>query len=285
MEVAHVKAWKSRAWFVTRAMLAVTAAVAVGLVLMGRDSRPASASHTEIFFSLSANNATATPSGTLLFYPNSAPQTIYVHAKGASHDVTGVSAFQVYFTYTDAMASVSSLQNSPAATTWLQSTGRSASCTTPIVEPNPGGPSGLYRALVGCYTQGATPPFGPGGNSGGATGSLLASFVLTPGSTPGSTTLTINNASAFLLNTTVDAAAYAMTKRNAPVVVAECGNFNGDATVSVGDIGLMVQHYGTSGGPPPSGNWDAIYDLNNDNSISVGDIGLVVLQFGRQCTP
>jgi hypothetical protein len=278
MEVAHVKAWKSRAWFVARAMLAVTAAVAVGLVLLGRDSRPASANHTEIFFSLSANNVTATPAGTLVFYPNSAPVTIYVHARGATHDPTGVSAFQVYFTYTDGIASVISLQESPAATTWLQSNGRSATCTTPIVEPNPGGPSGVFRALVGCYTQGATPPFGAQG------GSLLGSFVLTPGSTPGNTTLTINNPSAFLLNTTVDALPMPLIKRNASVVVAECGDFNGDGTVSVGDIGLTVGHYGTTGGPPPSGNWDQRYDLNNDNTVSVGDIGLVVIQFGRQCT-
>lgn len=272
-----MKAWKSRTWFTTRMMLALLAALAVGLVLLGRDSRPASASHTEIFFSLSPTTSSATPTGTLLFYPSSAPVTIYVHARGATHDPTGVSAFQVYFTYANSIASVSGLQVSASATTWLQSTGRSATCTDPIIEPNPGGPSGIYRALVGCYTAGAT-PLGPQG------GSLLASFVLTPGATAGNTTLTINNASAFLLNTTADATAMTLIKRNSPVIVAECADFNGDGVVSVGDIGLTVQHYGSNGGPPPGGNWDERYDLNNDNTISVGDIGLVVIQFGRQCT-
>jgi len=267
MEVAYVKTWTTRAWFVTR-MLALLAAVAVGLVLLGRDGRPVSASHTEIFFSLSPTTSSATPAGTLVFYPNSAPVTVYVHARNVTHDPTGVAAFEIKFTFNQDLVSVTSLQQS---STWLGSTGRSPTCTSPIVGPDI---SGLYRADVGCYTAG-TSPFGPQG------GGLLGSFVLAPGTITGSSSL-VNRS--FLLNTTADALEITALKRNVSAVVAECADFNNDHVVSASDIGLVVQHFGTVGGPPPSQNWDPRYDMNNDNAIGAADIGLTVIQFGRQCT-
>jgi hypothetical protein len=171
------------------------------------------------------------------------------------------------------VVSVGSLQVSE---TWLESTGRTATCTSPIIEPNPGSPPDIYRANIGCYTPGTTPLGAQGGG-------LIASFVLTPGGTPSSSPLTLNNAATFLIDTTAQSAYIPAIKRNASVVVAECADFNGDNVVSASDIGLMIGHFGTSGGPPPSPNWDAQYDMNLDNAVAAGDIGIVVAQFGRLC--
>jgi hypothetical protein len=206
--------------------------------------------------------------------PGMAPKTVYAHARGVTHDPTGVAAFQVNFTFDSDVVMVSSLQVSE---TWLESTGRTATCTSPIIEPNPGSPPDIYRANIGCYTAGSAPPFGA------MNGGLLASFVLTPGSTPSSTQLLLNNSSTFMLNTTQDAVSITTIKRNASVVVANCADFNGDHVVSASDIGLVVSKFGTHGPPNPSPNWNPIYDMNVDNVISAADLGIVVAQFGRQC--
>ncbi len=268
-----MKGWTRRAWFATK-LLAFVAVVAVGAVLPAKDGREASASHTDLFFSLSGSpGATPATSSSLLFYPNGAPKTLYVWARNVTHDATGVSAFEIRFTYKTAVASVSSLQ---ASTTWLQSTGRSATCTAPIIEPNPEGPSDTWRADIGCYTLGEM-PLGPQGAG------LLGSFVLTPGSQPSTTNLTMSvpPEDSFILNTTANATEITVTKRNAGVVVAKCGDVNADGIVSVSDIGLIVQHYGSN---PSMPNWDPVYDLDANAVISVSDIGLVVLQFGGHCT-
>lgn len=253
-------------------MLALLVLVSSGIVFMARDSRPAGAVTTEIFFSLDPSEQTAQPVTALIYYPDGPSVPVYVYVKDPVNDPSGVAAFEVKFTYSSGVVSVTSLASSD---TWLESTGRSATCTTPVNDL-PIGPGDLYRADVGCYTPG-TQPFGPR-NAGNH---LLGSFTLAPGSVPGTSVITNQS---FILNTTADATEITATKRSMSVIIVECGDFNGDGIVSVTDIGLTVQHYGTGGGPPPSPNWDERYDMNSDNSVSVGDIGLVVVQFGLQCT-
>jgi hypothetical protein len=260
--------------FVARVALALLAVAAVGSLLLARDSRPVSASHTEMFLSLSATTSTAVPLTPWYATPGEAPRTIYAHARNVTHDPTGVAAFQVNIVYDSDVVTISSLQVSE---TWLESTGRTATCTTPIIEPNPGSPPDIYRANIGCYTAGATPPFGAMG------GGLLASFVATPGSTPSSTSFNVNNTGTFLLNATQDATQIATIKRNASIIVAACADFNGDNAVSAGDIAKTVAKFGTHGPPNQSAGWEAIYDLNIDNVISAADVGIVVAQYGRVC--
>ena len=60
----------------------------------------------------------------------------------------------------------------------------------------------------------------------------------------------------------------------------KCADINGDGVVSAGDIGLVVEAFGTYDGHT---NWNPDADLNGDGSVSAGDIGISVNQFGHFC--
>jgi len=59
------------------------------------------------------------------------------------------------------------------------------------------------------------------------------------------------------------------------------GDINGDKAVDRFDFGLFASAYGSSGGPPPTGNWNREADLNNDNTIDRFDFGVFAQNYGR----
>jgi hypothetical protein len=59
------------------------------------------------------------------------------------------------------------------------------------------------------------------------------------------------------------------------------GDIDGDGYVNVGDLQLLAAAWGSHGGTPPSGNWNAAADLNNDGYVNVGDLQILVANWGR----
>ncbi len=71
-------------------------------------------------------------------------------------------------------------------------------------------------------------------------------------------------------------------KTSAPVsiTVIRCPDFDGDGVVSIGDILMLIQHFGQRAG---SAGWDQKFDLDGDGAVSIGDIVLAVNNFGKSC--
>jgi len=59
------------------------------------------------------------------------------------------------------------------------------------------------------------------------------------------------------------------------------GDVNGDGTVDYDDLVLLNQAFGSTGGPPPSANWNLDADLNKDNIIDIQDLLLLGQNYGK----
>lgn len=70
------------------------------------------------------------------------------------------------------------------------------------------------------------------------------------------------------------------TFTDATVQIGLLGDINGDHIVNTNDLILLRQAYGSTGGPPPSPNWNPNADLNYDNIIDTQDLRLLGENYG-----
>ncbi len=259
---------------------ALFAAAAVTIsILLARDSTPVSANHTEVYFTNKSNGAIVTQ---VIVYPNGPAANVGVWVKLA-HDPRGVGAFEVDGTWaTGGLFSANAITQS---TTWLGSTGRSVTCSTPIVAQVPTDPT-RWHANVSCNTFGPAPPNGPSGQG------KIATLAISGGSQLG--TATLGNAS-LLLNpghtldtngdtipdTVVEPTTIPALLRTVTIRVAKCGDFNADNVVNSQDIFLDVLRFGQT---PSSPGWNPMFDVDGSNNVGAPDISIVAQEFGTFCT-
>jgi hypothetical protein len=172
----------------------------------------------------------------------------------------GLGSFSFTITFDPGAASVVSAGPGP----FLGSTGRPVSCGTPVIDPG--------SLSYNCTSSGPAP--GPQGSG------VLASVTLRPGSAFGSTDVQFTTSQ---LNVTFGGP-IGHEPLAGGLLVAKCGDFNDDGGITISDTLLMIQHFGSDAGPPPSENWDASFDLNDDGRITVADLVIESRQFGRSCT-
>ena len=228
-------------------------------VLLARASDPAQASHTQIFL---------TPAGRL------APETVVGFINGPAvlvdvrvqdvHYPRGLGAFEFTVSFNPSVVSVLAV----ALGQFLGSTGRAINCP----------PSEITASSVNysCSSIGSTldGPLGSG---------VLATITFQPAASFGGKTATnLAFTKTHLLDITGDVP-IAHQAINGSMLVAKCGDFNADKIITVGDILLIIQRFGSFAGPPPSPNWDPRFDLNYDGSVTVSDLLIEVQQFGRNC--
>ena len=276
-------------------------AVAVTVVALGHDARPATgATGTSIV--ISKSNTSPIPLSTPIIVYNNGPSVdLYIWAANIK-DPFGpnrLGGFDVYFTYDNALVSITALA---ADTTFLTSTGRQASCVPPFwasfppfVHAIPNDPDGLWEGTVGCHTLDGATPFGPQGTG------LIASLTVTPNSAvvpPASTVLdfAVPNADNPLFTyltvlidtgrispTVIPPAEISATVSATTISFLRCADFNGNGVVSLfDDIIAVILHFGTSVG---GAGWDPIYDLDGNGNIDLfNDIIGTIVQFGMECT-
>jgi len=249
--------------------------VGIAAFALARDHRPASASHTEIFASLSSTSATYTPSVILLKggqYAGNTPCSpgdtdpttacLHIWAKNVD-DSTGASAFQVKVAFQGIILSTASPK-----ITWLGSTNRSVACLVPVYSPG--------EVVVSCNTLQAPPPYGPSCSNGHCSGEL-ATIALESQSTVGIYTINLSQGT-YLVSTPPDPnnpPAIPATVRSTNIIVAPCADFNGDGTIRVNDILYVVGKYSTD---------DALADLNANGTVRVDDILIAVGEYAIDCT-
>lgn len=243
----------------------VATALMVATLFVGRGTTSVSASTTQIV--LSESSFAPIPSSTIILYEGGAPTPIYVWAKDVDNP-TGASAFQVNITYNGAVVDVVSLTGS---STWLGSSGRSASCPVP-------GEFDEEQARVGCVTVGGVPPYGATGTG------LLAQMDIQAAAGSGGTSL--NASTSYLVDTPLnpdDTDIIPLTINSPTVAILPCADFSGDSYVSLtADILPVVLRWQMTSSDP---EWDPIFDLNGNGSIDLtGDILGTILQYQRVCT-
>lgn len=249
-------------WLFAAALVAATFALA-------QDSRPASASETEIL--VSRSNVIPVAETVLVLFPDSAPMDLYVWATDVD-DPQGVGGYNVEFEYVSWLLSVNSLA---ADSTWLASTGRSVWCTDPIIDPG----SGIGHGDLSCNTFSPPPPFGPQGRG------LLATLTVQAGSVPARTTLDFEDGT-FLVNTglasnpPVPPAVIPATVPSVTIIIARCADYDGNGMVTLNDIFAVAYQFGMRSTYP---DWDPIYDMDENGVITLDDIFITAFQFGRRC--
>jgi hypothetical protein len=242
----------------------VGAVIAAGVAL-GHESQPASASHTEIYFSYSSFQP-AQPTNTVIVNPNGLPRDIYVWVKNV-HDPSGASAFWLH---TKFGASYVSVLNFIGYTTWLDDGGRSASCQPADIDDD--------SATMQCITVGQVPPYGAQG--GGIMGRVR--WLPKPTMQPSSPA---DFGDSYLINTPPDPDDWQYIPVSIPaltILYLQCADFNGDDVIDLAnDILGVIQHYNTT---PASPNWDPVYDLDDNNIIDLAnDILGTILQYQLPC--
>lgn len=177
---------------------------------------------------------------------------------------TGLGSFEFTVDFNSDVVSVIDVTEGP----FLGSTGRSTTCTSPVITAT--------SVNLSCNSLGASPD-GPLGSG------VLATIKFVPVTTFGAkTSTTLTFAKSHITDVSGDVLiSHAALVGN--VLVAKCGDFNGDKTITVGDIILISTRFGENQGPPPTANWDPAFDLNGDGAVTIGDLLIEVQQFGRQC--
>lgn len=267
----------AKAWLFASALLLATLALA-------QDSRPASADHTDIFFTLSDSDPTPLTSITLIIN-DLRPPTLYVWARNV-HAKGGVGAFEIDIHYMSGLVTMNSFTLEDPM--WLASTGRSVFCPgPPVIDPNLGTGGGV--AHVSCNTLSG--PDGPQGSG------ILVSLELKAGVVLAETKLVLDDDRTFLVDTgqitvndqgTPTAArgpeVIPTTKLSLQIVIVRCGDVNDDNAVTIDDIFLVAAQFGMTLDPNNIKKWDPVYDMNVDNAITIDDIFLNAAQFGRECS-
>jgi hypothetical protein len=273
-EAIVVKALGAGLWQLRRVVV-VLAVAAVVAVLVGRESRPAYASHTRMLINNTTIGSVALPAGYVL-YPGTA-STLHVWAKDVD-DPQGAGHFQVDLSYVSWLYSVEAI---PPYTTWLGSTGRAVTCSPQVIEPNLD--TGQGHAAISCNTAGPAPPAGPQGSG------RLASLTLRGGPVLQTSTLTITSVSnvsdtgeLIPPSTVIEPAPLPLARINLTITVALCGDFDGNGAVTISDILHEGSKFGLHPGLP---TWNPKYDMDANNAVAIADILIVARQFGRQCTP
>ena len=259
----------SIAWLIDRLSARILLAVLLASLFVVTLARPAiptqAGPQTQVF---------TTPSGrvapeTVVAFLNGPAQSMDVRVKDVQY-ATGLGAFEFTITFDPAVASILSVTQGPLTylnntATFLGSTGRTPNCTAAVIDPG--------SVNYSCATTGSVPD-GPLGSG------VLATINFQPGAI-GSTSLTFAKSHLLDITGTVNIA-HAHKPLTDTLLVAKCGDFNGDFVVTIGDILLMILQFGTNTGSP---NWDARFDVNADGAVSIGDILIEVQEFGRACTP
>ncbi len=265
---------------------AVVALAALSLVL---GSRPAGASHTEIYFTFpvdpanghsaadcgNPNPTTPPPAHDRAILVPGGPQRIACLWVANVDDQLGAASLQVDVAFdTDVVSAVSAAES----TAWLLSTGRQLfACNSAIEElvGDPLGPPNRWHVDVGCTTS-ETNPLGPQGSG------LLATIWLQPGPLPGVTPLAHINTYLNPVSAVFPLPEIPAQLRTPAVVVTRCADFmppgDPDGWVTISDIFAIVQNFGTT---DPA--LIALYDLNGDGAVVINDILIVVWQFGTMC--
>jgi hypothetical protein len=242
---------------------------AVGLVTT-RPASPVGAATTQVFL---------TPSGrlapeTIVGFISGPPLSVDVRVKDVTY-AGGLGDFEFTVTYNASVASVPSVA-SVTPGPFLGSTGRSVTCTTPVIAPG--------SVNYSCNTLGSSPngPLGSG---------VLATIVFQPAASFGSTNLTF--ATSHLQDITGDTQiihdALTSAAPSGGMLIAKCGDFSTppDNVVTIGDILQMILHFGSNAGPPPTANWDPRFDVNPGvpgiPAVNIGDLVIEVQEFGRAC--
>jgi hypothetical protein len=175
---------------------------------------------------------------------------------------TGLGGFEFTITFDANVASVLSV----APGSFLGSTGRLVSCTSPVIAP--------ASVSYSCSTLGSAPS-GPLGSG------VLATIAFQPGANFGSTNLTLTTSHLDDITGGVPISHQPLT---GAMLIGKCGDFNSDQAITVGDTLLMIQRFGSTAGPPPSPNWDPRFDINDDGRVSVADLVIETQEFGHSCT-
>lgn len=241
-------------------------ATAIGFtLLLAQEAVPAQTA-TSRFFITRGESTIAAP---IVLFPNGPLEQVHVRLANVK-EPTGVSSFEVDVEVPTNLASIFFMNSN---ITWLQSTGRVATCSDPtFTQKTPN----VTTANVSCNTFMSAPPYGattPGGQA-----PPLATLYLEPGAASGNGIIKVTAVSK-IVNTPInpdDLAAIPVLRQNGPVVVARCADFNADNAVSIIDI---VRQVGQFGQPNP------FYDLNLDGFVTIGDITITVYQFGVSCPP
>ena len=260
-----MKVWGRGLSSLARLGLLVGAIVGATLAL-AQESTPASAAHTKIYFS-NAGFAPAAATNVVVLTPGGGPRDLYIWVKDV-HDPSGASTFQLNANFD---GSLFSAQSFTGYTTWLGSTGRSASCLPTAIEED--------EAHLGCVTVGGVPPYGAQG------GGLLGKITLLPG--PTMQTSLLDFSTSYLRNTPpppdFEAQDIPVTITSPTVIFLQCADFNYDSLVDLPNdiLGVILQFQMQTGNP----GWDPVYDLDDNGLIDLAnDILGAILQFGLPCT-
>jgi len=271
-------------------LLVVALVVVVGASALVRDSRPAHASHTVLFVSMSSTCAT---SGAPIFVFVGGPsQDLFICVRDIDNSPWGAAGFNLEMKYVSWLVNITAVDiASPGyAGGWLGSTGRAVQCLPVTTEPNIA--TGQGRVYGGCQTVGTSPPTGPLSNT------VLGKITMTPGIVKASTNLDLRGTvgqpttATHLVSAFFDAqspfgsvlipAAVGVVQ----VFVAPCADYTGfsglpDNFVSIFDILHLAQKNGRNSTQP---GWNPNWDMNGDNAVNITqDVLIGAKQFGRTC--
>ncbi len=230
---------------------------------------PANAAHTQV--SVNFGNL-------VVVNPNTTSEiTVNLTVNGVDAQA-GLGAFDFNVVYDNRYLHIpiTNLNGIPPAGTvnlgpFLASTARQTECDAPAVRYIPDSVT-FYNISMLCTTLGQTPQ-GPQGSG------VLASFKFQPDLTYGQET-TLSIADSVLADASIDAAEIVHTKVNGTIRAVKCANLDGQPAVSIGDILMIVNLFGTN---PQSPNWNPNADLDYNNGISIADILIAVTEFGQTC--
>lgn len=238
-------------------LLLMLVAVGVGGLVTTRSASPVEAATTQVFLTPAGRVAPETVVG----FISGPVLPVDVRVKDLTY-ASGLGDFEFTVTFNASVASVVSVTQGP----FLGSTGRSVSCTSPIIAPG--------SVNYSCNTLGSSPD-GPVGSG------VLATITFQPAASFGSTNLAFSTSHLDDITGTIPIAHDALT---GAMLIAKCGDFNADKVVTIGDILQMILRFGSNAanpaGPPL---WDPRFDVNNNGAVNISDLVIEVQEFGRAC--
>lgn len=242
----------------TRMLLVLLMVGVVGL-FSEWTARPAHALNTQVFLTRAGRIAPETIVG----FVGGPVELVDVRMEKLVYP-TGLGSFEFTLNFNAEVVSVLGVTEGPH----LGSTGRGTSCTAPVITPT------SVNFSCNSLTNVPDGPVGPG---------VLATIELLPAASFGSKTSTSLTFSKSHLTDITGDVSITHEAVDASVLVAKCGDFNGDKVITVVDLILIILRFGANEGPPPSPDWDPAFDLNDDGRVIISDLIIEAQQFGRQC--